>query len=82
MKFRIERNGSLITIWNDAEGIGLQFTEGEALQAYTSGIILQDTAILSTEEGVAKVSELQAELTEYAVIHFPKEFETLKDDVI
>lgn len=79
MEYRTERNGNLITLWDDTEGIGLQFKEGETLQAYTSGVVLRDTAILSTEEGVAHLSKVQAELTAYAEAHYPKEFAPLKD---
>lgn len=79
MKYRTERNGNLITLWNDAEGIGLQFKEGETLQRYTSGVVIRDNAILSTEEGVAHLNKVQEELTAYAEIHFPKEFAPLRD---
>lgn len=78
MEYRTEKNGELITLWDDAEGVGLQFKEGESLQRYTSGVVLKDTAILSTEEGVAHLSKVQEALTAYAEAHYPKEFATLK----
>lgn len=77
MKYRTEKNGNLITLWNDAEGIGLQFNEGETLQEYKTGIVIKDTALLSTEEGVRHLTEVQAELTAYAKERYPKEFGTL-----
>ena len=40
MDYRKEQNGDLITLWDDTEGIGLQFKEGETLQGYTSGIVV------------------------------------------
>ena len=80
MKYRTERNGSLITLWDDGEGVGLQFKEGETLQGYTSGIVLRDEGILNTEEGIAHLSEVEARLTAYAEAHFPREFSPLKID--
>lgn len=77
MKYRTEKNGNLITLWNDAEGIGLQFNEGDTLQEYKTGVVIKDTALLSTEEGVRHLTEVQAELTAYAKKHYPKEFGTL-----
>ena len=78
-KFRTETDGKQITIWNDTEGIGLRFTEGETLQEYKTGIVIKDTALLSTEEGVRHLTEVQAELTAYAKEHYPKEFAPLAD---
>lgn len=76
-KYRTEKNGSLVTIWNDTDGIGLQFTEGDTLQRYTSSIVLKGYS-LSTEEAVRHLNEVQSELTEYASTLYPKEFAPMK----
>ena len=80
MDYRKEQNGNLITLWDDTEGIGLQFKQGETLQRYTSSVVMKDTAILSTEEGVAHLSEVEKALTAFAEAHYPKEFEPLKEE--
>lgn len=79
MEYRTEKNGNLITLWDDQEGIGLQFKEGESLQRYTSEIVIKDTAILSTEDGIAHLSKVQEALTAFAEAQYPKEFTPLKD---
>lgn len=80
MDYRTERNGSLITLWDDTEGIGLQFKEGETLQGYTSGIVVRDDGIFTTEEGIAHLSEVTEALTAFAEAHFPKEFAPLRTE--
>lgn len=76
-EYKIEKDGNLTIIWDEAEGIGLQFAEGNTLQEYKTGVVIKDTALLSTEEGVRHLTEVQAELTAYAKEHYPKEFGTL-----
>lgn len=78
MRYKTERNGNLITIWDEKEGIGMQFKKGESLQRYVSEVVLKETSILSTEEGIAKVSKTQEELTAYAEEHYPQEFGEIK----
>lgn len=78
-KYKTETNGNQITIWNETEGVGLQFTEGEPLQRYTASIVLRDTTSLSTEEGVKEITEIQAALTRYAEEQYPKEFAPVAD---
>lgn len=78
-KFRTETDGRQITIWNDTEGIGLRFTEGETLQKYNSQIVVADAHRTGTGEGVADVTQTMQELTKYAEEHYPKEFAPLAD---
>lgn len=78
-KYRVEKNGSKVTIWNDTDGIGLQFTTGDSLQRYNSSIVIRDYS-LSTEAAVKHLNEVQEQLTEYAATLYPKEFTPLKTE--
>jgi hypothetical protein len=78
-KYSTEKDGKQITIWNDTERVGLRFMEGETLQRYSSQIVLADAQRTGTEEGVADVTKIREELTEYAEQHYPKEFAPLAD---
>lgn len=78
--YRIERDGTTITIWDDKEGIGLQFKEGENLQRYSSSLVLKDFSILETESGIEHVKVISRLLNEYAAKIFPFEFRPLKTD--
>lgn len=77
--YRTEKADGVITLWYDAEGIGLRFKEGETLSRYTSSIILSDPSIMETEEGVEKVDRISKELTAQAERDYPTEFQPLKD---
>ena len=74
MELRKEQNGQNVTLWDDTHGVGLQFTEGESLQRYTSAIVYTDEAIADTEEKVALLARLTEEITEEAAKLYPKEF--------
>lgn len=76
-KYRVEKDGSKVTIWSDADGIGLQFTAGDSLQRYTSSLVLKGYS-LSTEAAVRHLNEVQEQLTEYAATLYPKEFKKMK----
>lgn len=78
-KYRVENDGSKVIIWNDADGIGLQFTAGGTLQRYTSSIVIKGYS-LSTEATVRHLDEVQEQLTEYAATLYPKEFAPLKTE--
>lgn len=76
-KYRVEKDGSKVTIWNDTDGIGLQFTVGDILQRYNSSIVVKGYS-LSTEAAVKHLNEVQEQLTEYAATLYPKEFTKMK----
>lgn len=76
-KYRVEKDGSKVTIWNDTDGIGLQFTVGDILQRYNSSIVVKGYS-LSTEAAVKHLNEVQEQLTEYAATLYPKEFKKMK----
>jgi len=78
--YRVERDGTTITIWDDKEGIGLQFKEGESLQRYSSSLVLNDFSILETESGIEHVKAISKLLNKYAAELFPLEFKPLKTD--
>ena len=79
-RYRIEKDGDTITIWDDSEGIGLQFKEGETLQRYNSSLVLNDFSILETESGIEHVKAISRLLNEYAAELYPLEFEPIKTD--
>lgn len=74
MKYKIEKNGTAVTITDVTSGIGLCFTEGKSLQRYTASIYVPDTSIMQTEEGVRIVGKISQELEAYAAEKFPEEF--------
>ena len=78
--YRVERDGSTVTIWDDKEGIGLQFKEGETLQRYNGSIVMKDPSILETENGVEHVKVISRLLNEYAAELFPFEFKPIKTE--
>lgn len=78
MRYKIEKDGTKITITDVATGIGLCFLEGESLQRYTASLYVPDTKILHTEDGVRRLGEISRELESYAAEKFPKEFAEIK----
>jgi hypothetical protein len=78
MEYRKEQSGSLITLWNDKKGVGLQFKEGEPLQRYTSSVVLADKTLTSTEAGLAIMNKAAGELMEHAARLYPKESGEMK----
>lgn len=77
-EYKTEKNGKLVTLWDEAEGIGLQFEEGETFAGLTASVVIRDWSILETEDGVKQVSEVSNELREYARANYPNEFKELK----
>lgn len=78
MKYKIEKNGTTVTIIDVSTGIGLCFTDGETLQRYTASLFVPEISIMETENGVRRVGEISRELEEYAAGMFPKEFAEIK----
>lgn len=78
--YRIDKNGSTVTIWDDKSGIGLQFTEGKSLQRYTSSAVTSDRTITRTEEGIGRLNDTVSRLTDYATELYPNEFAPLKEE--
>lgn len=78
MIYRTEKNGSTITLWDDAQGIGLQFTGGEPFAGLNASLVVKNPETLQTEEGVKNLSEVSNALHAYAQTHFPEEFKPIK----
>lgn len=78
-KYRTEKDGNQITIWDETNEVGLRFTEGEPLQRYNAAIAVADINRVGTENGVADINQVIVELTQYAERHYPKEFAPLAD---
>ncbi len=70
--------GNKVTLWDEAEGIGLQFTKGDTLQAYTSSVLYRNETKTQTEEGLKHLNEVEQRLTDEARKRYPKEFATIK----
>lgn len=77
-KYRIEQDGDTVTVWDDTEGVGLRFTQGETLQRYTTQLIINDANRTATGEGLERLNEISNALTDYAAERFPYEFDTIK----
>lgn len=78
-KYRTEETDGVVTIWNDTEGIGLRFNEGETLSGYTAALVISDPSLTSTDEGLRKLDKVSNELRAQAEKDYPKEFAPLKD---
>lgn len=78
LKYKIEKNGTVVTITDVCTGIGLCFTEGESMQRYTASLFVPDISIMETEDGVRRVGEISRELEKYAAGMFPQEFAEIK----
>ena len=79
MKYNIEKLDSHVVIWDDEEGIGLRFQEGDSMQRYTSEVIIKNPELLSTEDGYIRVNDVSEELRKYAETIYPKEFAPIKE---
>lgn len=77
MDYRTDKNKGIITLWDDAAGVGLQFNKGEILSSYTASIVLRDPSIMETTEGMEKVNEISSALREQATKDYPKEFKPI-----
>lgn len=77
-RYRLQEDGALLTLWDESEGVGLQFRRGDTLQAYTAAIVISNTEILSTEDGVARLSKIQEQLTAKARELYPEEFREIQ----
>lgn len=78
MKYKIEKNGTVVTITDVSTGIGLCFSEGETLQRYVASLFVPNVSIMETEDGARQVGEISRELEVYAAKMFPKEFAEIK----
>ncbi len=78
-EYNEEKDGKQVTLWNETEGVGLRFMEGEPLQRYEAAIEVRDTTRLTTEEGIKGVNALVEELNKEAERRYPKEFAPLAD---
>lgn len=77
-RYKLQEDGALLTLWDESEGVGLQFRRGDTLQAYTAALVLSNTDILSTEEGVSHLTKIQEQLTAKARELFPEEFREIQ----
>lgn len=69
-----QKDESLVTVWNDEEGIGLRFHQGQALQRYLSDIVIKE----GTSPTVETLSKVGEELTDYAASLYPTEFKEIQ----
>lgn len=77
-RYTTKRNGDLITLWDVAENIGLQFDVNDKLVRYTASAVIADFSILETETGVKHLAEIQGQLKEFAAQQYPENFQHLK----
>jgi len=77
-RYKLQEDGALLTLWDESEGVGLQFRRGDTLQAYTAALVLSNTDILSTEEGVSHLTKIQEQLTAKARELYPEEFREIQ----
>lgn len=77
--YRTETANGIITLWNDAAGVGLRFTQGDPLAGYNAEAIVTDSAIMQSAAGVELVSKAVEDLTAQAEIDYPNEFRPLDD---
>lgn len=78
-EYNEEKDGKQVTLWNETEGVGLRFMEGEPLQRYKAAVEVRDTARLTTKEGIKGINTLVEELNKEAERKYPNEFAPLSD---
>lgn len=77
-RYTTNRKGDLITIFNVAENMGLQFDINDKLARYNASAVIADFSILETETGVKRFNEIQEQLKEFATEQYPENFQYLK----
>lgn len=77
-RYTIKRNGDLITLWDVAENMGLQFDINDKLARYKASAVIDDFSIFETEKGHNHFAEIQEQLREYAAQQYPENFQHLK----
>lgn len=77
MEYTIKRDGGEITVWDEKEAVGLRFYEGEALQLYTSSVVLGPCQELKVAD-VARVARVAEEIKRWCAARWPREFAELK----
>lgn len=77
-RYTTKRNGDLITLWDVAENMGLQFDVNDKLARYNASAVIADFSILETETGVKHLAEIQEQLRKYAAQQYPENFQHLK----
>jgi hypothetical protein len=73
-QYRTEKQGNAVTVWDDTEGVGLRFIEGETLQRYTHEIVLRSVDLPDLEH----LNRITAALEDWAAARYPKEFAPIK----
>lgn len=69
----------VVTIWDGATGVGLQFTKGESLQRYLSSLVLPSEVIDTEAARTENLTHLTGRLTAEAERLYPMEFSPLKE---
>ena len=79
-EYRIKQDGQTVEVWDDTNGVGICFEQGEILQGYNYAIYLDNKELLNSEEGMAVISTVSKKLAGYASGLYPDEFRELNFD--
>lgn len=77
-QYRTEKDGNQVTIWDDTEGVGIRFTEGETQQGYTATAIIKRPDQVTTPRRIERITKAITEITLYAEKQYPAEFAELQ----
>ena len=77
MEYKIEREGGEVTVWDEAAGVGVRFTEGETMQRYLCGIVMPalDEMHAADFESIIGVSKA---IVAWCAERWPREFAELQ----
>lgn len=75
-EFRVEETERYIYIWDDSEKIGIRFEKGDRLAQYRLTDIVENSSLLTTDEGMRRLDEIKRRLLSFAREKYPREFET------
>ena len=75
-EFRVEETEKYIYIWDDSEKIGIRFEKGDRLAQYRLTDIVENSSLLTTDEGMRRLDEIKRRLLSFARDNYPREFET------
>lgn len=73
MEYVIKRDGGEVTVWNEASGVGIRFTEGERDQRYAAVVVFagwKRLRALDVDDFAVSVKELSAYCREFWPLEF------------
>ena len=77
MEYKIDRDGGEVTVWAEGAGVGVRFTEGETMQRYLCGIVLQASEELHAVD-LERIGGVHKAIVAWCAERWPREFAELQ----